>query len=1148
MRQRPRFLKNIGIVFAIFSIFVVIPSCIDELYNLNNGLSSKMVLGGDSLSIPIGSTDTIKLSDILKDYDIEMLKTMEDGGYGLSMKDSIDVDIPKIDQTALAVSDKTLSKNKPISFGDISLADFKIPGKNVSNEFGLSLSSVSINNFKIPALSQDTSFGVGMSQYKLQDLTVDPINVEASKDHIFAGVNLPPIPPVGTAELTIKDTSINVNTSASFTNTIDVPNNVTGIDTIKLKSGATFQVSIALEGATGLFSTNETSIVPNLTIEPSSLFLFAGGGGHPVHLNTGSLNSTNNFSQSTPLYSIEAFKIEPGELGNGQINISRDIQVGGSMALNSAKIMSDRVDDLNNLKLAVNVSVNGIVIKSMKFNIPPIVTDLTGERYFGVNNSVPSEIDSIKVINLVEDPAKISFELKAPNLPDMENGEIKIDELAITFPKELKLKANPNVNGQVYTLNNLSFTPEDGYKADIYLDHLDLSDRKITDSQLNLNGFIRYTGNMSLKGRIDSEVLGATQDASMGVKLDASLSFKSATVVTKDISKNVNESDSIGIALDIDIADQVKRLNTVTITPGTKIQIKIDPPDLPLALTGNNLRINFPDLFKFKSDIPTLQPGMGNYYLINGSIPSTIELELEALNINQDLENGVLKLDKSIKLSGGVKLLAGEVSSTAIDELSGKNLKIEAIVPDLTIASTPIEFKTLDANYTDSTNLDIVIDPLPKEIVSLDSVILDDNAYLDINIDITDMPDLSSPLMANINLDFPQLINFAPNTVDANNRLTINQAFTVDQTLNKASLHKRVKINGFKFSNEDLNGKLEIHKKVKFDVGVSVVNPTVNSAELTSNTINANVDVILSGINFKEVYGNFNPGIAPINENVSLSDLPDFMKKDDVVLDITRPVIVLETQSNLEIPIDATMTLTPKKNGTEITSSRITLPVLNFPKAKSSSEPDTARFWIGPLEEGKPENYQFKRADIQNMFKTVPDDITFVVDAQANTEEKHHIDLNAEYKMNIKYDVRVPMAFGDELNIEIRDTISDLDESIGDLAFSGKSLEIFGDVLNSIPLQLDFTMYPLDKDNNYIAVDSVSQVIKSGAFDGSAVSSKISLKFEDPDGLMKDVRGFELVFKACTNGTPAGTAIKPENYIKADLKVRLKGGINIGDK
>ncbi|MCK9311337.1 MAG: DUF4621 domain-containing protein, partial [Bacteroidales bacterium] len=760
----------------------------------------------------------------------------------------------------------------------------------------------------------------------------------------------------------------------------------------------------------------------------------------------------------------------------------------------------------------------------------------------------PSEIDSIKIINFVEEPAKISFELKAPNLPEMENGLIKIDELAITFPEEFKLEDHTNVNGQVYTLNNLSFTPEDGYKVDINLSHLDLSRRDIIDGQLNWNGIIRYTGDMSLEGRINSEILDATQNARMGVKLGTSLTFKSAFVVTKDILKNVNESDSIGIALDIDIADQVKRLGTVTITPGTKIQIKIDQPDLPLALTGNDLRINFPDLFKFRSDIPTLQPGMGNYYLINGSIPPTIELELEALNINQDLEDGILKLDKGIKLSGGVKLLAGEVSSTAINELSGKNLIIEATVPDLTIESTPIQFNTLEANYNDSTNLDIVIDPLPEEIVSLDSVILDDDAYLDINIDITDIPDLSNPLMADINLTFPLLIDFEPNTVDANNRLTINQAFTVDHDLNKASLHKRVKIKGFKFSDEDLNGKLEIHKKVKFNVGVSVVNPTVNSTELTSNTINANVDVILSGLKFKDVYGNFDPGIAPINEEISLSDIPDFMKRDDVVLDVTRPVIILEAQSNLEIPIDATMTLTPKIKGVESTSNKITLPILKFPKAKSSFEPDTTRYWIGPLEEGKPENYQFEESDIQNLFKTIPDDITFFVDAQVNAEEKHHIDLNADYKMKIKYDVRVPMAFGDELRIAIRDTISDLDESIGELAFSGGGLEIFGEVLNSIPLQLDFTIIPMDKDNNYIAVDSVSQIINSGAFDGTAVSSKLSLKFEDPDGLMKDVRGFELVFKACTNGTPAGTPIKPENYIKADLNVRLKGGISIGDK
>jgi len=399
--------------------------------------------------------------------------------------------------------------------------------------------------------------------------------------------------------------------------------------------------------------------------------------------------------------------------------------------------------------------------------------------------------------------------------------------LAITFPEEFKLKDSPNVNGQSYTLNNLSFAPEDGYQVDISLNHFDLSKRKITDGQLKWDGVIQYTGNMSLEGRINSEVLGASQNTRMGVNLGSSLTYNSATVVTNDILKNVNESDSINISLDIDIAEQVERLGTVTITPGTKIQIGIDQPELPLDLTGNNLRINFPDLFKFKSDIPTLQPGMGNYYLIDGPIPKTIELELEALNINQDLINGILKLKKGIKLSGGVKLLAGEVNSTEINGLSGKNLEIEATVPDLTIESTSIQLKTLEANnYIDSTTLDIVINPLPEEIISLDSVILDDNAYLDLTIDITNMPDLSSKLMANMQLDFPQLINFAPNIVDAKNCLTINEAFTVDHDLNKASLHKRIGIKGFKFNNEDLDGKLEIHKKVKFDFGVSAVNPS----------------------------------------------------------------------------------------------------------------------------------------------------------------------------------------------------------------------------------------------------------------------------------------------------------------------------------
>jgi len=207
-----------------------------------------------------------------------------------------------------------------------------------------------------------------------------------------------------------------------------------------------------------------------------------------------------------------------------------------------------------------------------------------------------------------------------------------------------------------------------------------------------------------------------------------------------------------------------------------------------------------------------------------------------------------------------------------------------------------------------------------------------------------------------------------------------------------------------------------------------------------------------------------------------------------------------------------------------------------------------SRFWIAPDSAGMPVNYVFVRSDIQNLFKTIPDEISFKVNAQADPNQEHFIDLTADYRMKVKYDVTVPMAFGKDLSIEICDTISDLDETIGEVALSGKKLELFGTIFNSILLDLKLTITPLDSDNKPINVTPASQLVNSGTRDGSASSTALLVKLDDPDGLLKDIRGFELKFRATSNETVAGTAIKPENFVKADLKVRLNGGLKIGDK
>ena len=1134
MRQKHKFSNAAGVGLAICIILVTIPSCIDELYDLKNGISSEMALGGDSLAIPIGSTDTIKLSDFLNADDIKMLETMEDGGYGLTMKDSIDVEVPKIDQTSLKIENQTFTRSKSVSFGDISLKDFKIPGTNVTNNIGLSLNSISLNNFNIPAISQDTAFKVGISDFALGTLSVPSKNVRAEKNNIFSGVEIPPLPPVGKALLSIKDTPFSFSSSTSFTNTIQVPNDVTGIDTIYLKTGAKFEVSIELSGAKGLL-VNGSSVIPDISINPSDLFIFNGGGGHPILFNSGALDSTNNFKQTKNL-NIDAFKINEGELTNGAINISRAIQAMGSMTLNGVKIMSDRINEINDLKLIVNINVDGVVIESMKFDIPKITTDLSGKKYFNLNNNVPLEIKSINEISFQENPAKIFFELKAPTFPEMENGKITINQLSITFPDEFVLKPVSGLNGQVYTINNVVFTPKGGTTIELELSKLNLFRKQTPNGHLIWSDSIRYRGEMSLQGRIDSKNINASEDAEMGVKLSSSLTFKSAEITTNDILKDL-PTDTIPISFKVDIAEQVKRLGKINLTPLTMIRININKPDLPLSLTGNNLKIIFPDLFKFKSDLPLL--AQSNIYIINGDIPNYIELELESLNINKDLVNGQLTLNENIKVSGGIKLASGDVSSAKIEELNGKEMTLQASTPDLTIASTSVQLNTLQSNYTDSTTLDIEINDLPQEIVSLDSIILDDNATLELSVDITNMPDLTNPLMANMVLDFPDLLVFEPGAVDAPNRLIIKQAFA------EGKLYKKVGIKRLRFDGHPLRGVLGIHDKLKFNVGVSVEEPTVNSAELNGDPISVAVQVKLSGIKFNSVYGHVNPGIDPITTRIDLTDMPDFMKGDSVSLDITKPVIALETQSNLEIPINATMTLTPMRNGSKISENEKTL-TLKMPKAVSGTK--STRFWIAPDSVGMPNNYEFVQSNIQSLFKTVPDEITFTVNAEANMEEQHHIDLNADYKMKVKYDVTVPMAFGDELKVEIRDTISDLDESIGDIAFSGKGLELFGSILNSIPLELELTVTPLDEDNKPINVTPAKQLISAGTRDGGAASTEISIKLKDPDGLLKDVRGFEMKFNASSNETAGGTPIRPDNFVKADLKVRLNGGINIGDK
>jgi len=1126
-----------GLLVFVLVASLLVQSCIDERYDINRGISTTMTVGGDSLAIPLGKTDTIRLGDFLDPKDMEMLKTMEDGGYALSVNDSISADIPKIDRSALSVADQTFSQQQTVDFGEINLENFFIPGISVNSNINFNISQITLGNFGLPSVDETLSFGAGMSGYTLSESNkkIDDIDKAGSTGTIFSGLNLPEYSGSESIPLPIANqdpVTVNYNQNIDFS--VTVPAGVTGVSNVTLIEipPAEFTVSILLMGANGVLSTGK--ILPNLTINPSDLFEFTDLPTGVITFETkDSMTVNNQFSISKTCH-FNGLNIE-GEPINKVLSKSSQVTTNGSVQMNDVYVLSNKINDVKDMYIRVSVSVNDMVIKSMDLNVAPVHSTISGSTDLDINNSIPADIEKINAVYFDEASHSLSISLQPNNLPSGINSQLTLDSLTIHFPNEFILKPTAGLSDNTFTIKNASFT--NGFNKAFELESFDLSHLAVTNSALSWSGGVSYSGGVSISfpDKINSaNIPSSGNDPKVNMNVQTDLAFESAEIITKNKDINLPDLD-VPIKFNIDITDKVKRLDTIKMAADTKIRLRITKPNLPLKLAGNPLSITFPRLFSFEEFL------LNNTYTISDTIPDLIEFTLKSLNVCKELVGGSLSLDTVIHVGGSVRLRAGTVDTKDVESLSNESLNILASTDDLRMSSTSLKLNALSTAYNDSTVLDLAAIDLPEEIVSLDSILLANGAKLELDIDVTNMPHLDKPLVADIELDFPSLLGFAPGEADHDNKIVIHQAF-ID-----GKLHKTINLKGLFFDGQDLNGRLEINEMVKYSVGVSVGETTVNSEDLTSNPITVSVNVKLSGISFESVYGKLNPGIEPIEDNIPISGLPSFMLDDDITLDITKPVITFETNCNLGVPIFIDVDFKPSRNGV-VLNDAVQSVRIRLPKALSPNSPKKTNFWIAPDSAGMPQNYVFVQADIQKLFKKIPDEIWYKINASADISEQHYIDLLADYSMDVKYDVTVPFAFGEDFNVQIKDTITGLDPMIGESALSGKSLELLGTFQNSIPLELELELIPLDEDNIPLDVVPVRQLIEAGASDGSATTSNLTIRLNDPNGELKNLRGFELSFKASSNSTVAGTPIRPENYIIAELKARLNGGITIGGK
>lgn len=185
-----------------FAVSVV--SCVNEEYDMSEGnLNFEVTPFEEGVVLPLGSTEQIKLNDLLKDVDSDILNVGENGAYSISFSDSFDmteelsslkdlIDIPDVD----------FSEKVTFQMNDVDVSDVKIDAMDYAFEHDLSDSIAVVAH--IPEIVPSTISFDTFETVIREEVELEMISAEDMPEELVA---------LGTVEL--KDTYLNVSMDAS---------------------------------------------------------------------------------------------------------------------------------------------------------------------------------------------------------------------------------------------------------------------------------------------------------------------------------------------------------------------------------------------------------------------------------------------------------------------------------------------------------------------------------------------------------------------------------------------------------------------------------------------------------------------------------------------------------------------------------------------------------------------------------------------------------------------------------------------------------------------------------------------------------------------------------------------------------------------
>lgn len=425
----------------------------------------------------------------------------------------------------------------------------------------------------------------------------------------------------------------------------------------------------------------------------------------------------------------------------------------------------------------------------------------------------------------------------------------------------------------------------------------------------------------------------------------------------------------------------------------------------------------------------------------------------------------------------------------------------------------------------------------PKEVLDLSTAEVD--ASIELKVDFSSVKDVASKFN-NITISLPAFMTLSD--IQCGHKFTIKGtsiSFEDVSTESPLTLTAKVTALNFKEGNTTYgtlkleNGKIEMNGKVYINASADI-NGT-GSGSTSNHKISSTME--MSSFVVNAATGKFNPEISLSDlGDMTVNGIPDFLQGGNVVVDLYNPQIKLTTTSDMDIPGVVDGVIKSYKNGQLLATVDINgIPV----------DPNrTSTICICRRSEGITGfDHVIVNENLSKLIETIPDRITFTANTHADSKNTYRYKLGHQYTVTTAYSLDAPIAFGENANIEYRDTLDGWNDDIQDYELAENSyITMDATVSSCVPAYMTIQATPVDVNGNAISADELSvdvdgsiEASKDGvAQTTSPVNIKISQKQK---GAMKKLDGIIFTVSGKANGEDGAVTGITLNARKHSLKV-----------